>query len=312
MLRTEQLTKQFDAVTAVQGLDLHVRPGEIYGFLGPNGAGKTTTIQLLLGLLSPTSGQIFLFDRPLGDQLLATRRRIGVVAEEVTHGERMTGWELVRFFADLNGVRRPESRMEALFQRLDLWPARHSLVPTYSRGMRQKLSLIRALVHAPDLLILDEPVSGLDPYGILQVREVVEEHRAAGGAVLISSHILSEIERSADRIGILHQGRLLVEDSMGGIRRRLRQESVLRLALEALPPELPASLRMMAGVRAVESEANALRITTASERDLRPEIFQTVVAHGGVLLEMTMDEMTLEEAFVTITHQNVAQLAGAA
>ncbi len=311
-LRTDALTKRFDRLTAVEGLDLHIRPGEIYGFLGPNGAGKTTTIYMLLGLLQPTSGGVFLFGEPLMSNLLALKHRIGVVAEEPVLSSQMTGWETVRFFADLHRTPRPAPRMEALFHELDLWQARDALLSTYSRGMRQKLSLIRAMIHRPDLLILDEPVSGLDPHGILQVREVVEQHRREGGSALISSHILSEIERSADRVGILHQGRLLIEDTIEGIRRRLGQDVVVHLELVALPPTLLPALRALPHLREAEVAGNC--ITLRLERtadDLRPLIFQRVVESGGLLTEMRSDEMTLEEAFVTITHQTVDQLAGA-
>lgn len=311
MIRTENLTKQFDTTTAVQSLNIHVYPGEIYGFLGPNGAGKTTTIYMLLGLIRPTSGQAFMFDRPVSAEALDLKRRIGVLAEEPFGATRMTAWELIRFFADLYGVERPEARMQELFEHLDLWEARHGLVSEYSRGMRQKLGLIRASVHEPDVLILDEPVSGLDPYGIVQVREVVEAHRARGGAVFISSHILSEIEHSADRIGILHKGRLLAEDTMSGLRRRLSRESIVRLELPTVPNGLKSALEGLPSVQRVESNGTRVEVHTTEEMDVRPEIFQTVVAEGGVLLSMQIDEMSLEEAFVTITNQNVQQLAGA-
>ncbi len=311
MLQTEGLTKAYDTTVAVQDLNINVRAGEIYGFLGPNGAGKTTTIRLLLGLLQPTAGSVFLFGQRNTNDMVALKRRIGVVAEEPLSMTRMTGWEFIRFFADLNAVPQPEARMEALFQALDLWDARHALVGAYSRGMRQKLSLLRALVHGPELLILDEPVSGLDPYGILQVRQLVEEHRQNGGAVLISSHILSEIERSADRVGILHQGRLLVEDTVEGIRQRLGSARVLKLGLVMVPSTLPDALRQIHNVERVEAYDSQITVHIVGQNDIRPEIFRTVVAQGGVLLEMTGEEMSLEEAFVTITHQNVEQLAGA-
>lgn len=312
MLRTEDLSKSFDETVAVQGLNLHVRAGEIYGFLGPNGAGKTTTIRLLLGLLRPTSGHVYLFDTPLKGDTIPLKRRIGVVAEEPLVSTRMTAWEFVRFFADLNNVAQPDGRMEELFQTLSLWEARHALVMAYSRGMRQKLSLIRAMVHDPDLLILDEPVSGLDPYGILEVRRVVEEHRDRGGAVLISSHILSEIERSADRIGILHKGRLLVEDTIDGIRARIGGSRVIQLVLVELPPSLPDTLRQVADVEQVEVVDHQVAVRVSGERDARADIFQAVVDSGGVLVEMSTEQMSLEDAFVTITHRNVEQLAGAA
>lgn len=311
MLRTENLSKSYDSKVAVHDLNLNIAAGEIYGFLKPNGAGKTTTIRLLLGLLKPTNGRIFLFDAPLTDDIIALKRRIGVVAEEPPPAGRMTAWELVQFFADLNHVVHPGGRMEALFHALELWDDRHVLAAAYSRGMRQKLSLIRALIHTPDLLILDEPVSGLDPFGIRQVRAVIEAHRAQGGAVLISSHILSEVERSANRIGILHHGHLLVEDSINGIRARIGNTNVVHIELLAVPESLPAQLQAIPEVQKIETRDTQLTVHLASGRDARPDIFQAVVAAGGVLVTMQMEEMSLEDAFVTITHQNVEQLAGA-
>ncbi len=341
MLKTEGLSKIYNGkqrdTVAVEDLNISVRAGEIVGFLGPNGAGKTTTIRLLLGLLQPTAGRVFLFGRPNSEDPISFKRRIGVVAEEPLTMTRMTGWEFIRFFADLNGVSSPQERMSELFEALDIWDARHALVSAYSRGMRQKLSLVRALVHAPDLLILDEPVSGLDPYGILQVRELVEKQRDSGGAVFISSHILSEMERSADRVGILHRGRLLVEDTVEGIRRRLGGALVVKLRLQEETPGLVEALRAMENVQRVEvrngravsrdGARNSYDMTVhvsearnpispdqqhaADPKDARAQIFHQVVAHGGVLLEMSTEEMSLEEAFVTITNQNVAQLAGA-
>ncbi|MCA9994113.1 MAG: ABC transporter ATP-binding protein [Anaerolineales bacterium] len=311
MLRTEDLSKSYDGHVAVQGLNLDVRAGEIYGFLGPNGAGKTTTIRLLLGLLQPTAGEIFLFDQPITGDAIGLKRRIGVVAEEPLVTTRMTAWEFVRFFAGLNSVAQPEGRMEVLFKALGLWSARHALAAAYSRGMRQKLSLVRALVHQPDLLILDEPVSGLDPHSILQVRAVIDQHRDAGGAVLISSHILSEVERSADRIGILHNGRLLIEDSMGGIRSRLGSSNIVHLTLANEAPTLPEKLQSIPGVQKVDVQPRQLAVHVAGTRDARPDIFQAVVVAGAILIEMALEEMSLEEAFVTITNQNVQQLAGA-
>ena len=285
MLRTENLSKSYDSKVAVHDLNLNIAAGEIYGFLGPNGAGKTTTIRLLLGLLKPTSGRVFLFDDPITDDIISLKRRIGVVAEEPPPAGRMTAWELVRFFADLNHVAHPEARMEKLFHALDLWDVRLALASAYSRGMRQKLSLIRALIHTPDLLILDEPVSGLDPFGIRQVRAVVDEHREQGGAVLISSHILSEVERSANRIGILQ--------------------------LLEIPAALPAQLQSIPEVQKIETQENQLTLYLSSSRDARPDIFQAIVATGGTAVTMKMEEISLEEAFVTITNQNVQQLAGA-
>jgi ABC-type multidrug transport system ATPase subunit len=312
VIETKGLTKRFDSTVAVDNLDLHVGAGEVYGFLGPNGAGKTTTIHMLLGLVQPTAGEVVLFNRSARPDDLSLKQRVGVIAEEPVSSPQMKAWEFVRFFADLNGTRQPEGRMAELFETLDLWDVRHGRVRDYSRGMRQKLSLIRALVHDPELLILDEPVSGLDPRGIVQVRSLVEAHRRRGGAALISSHILSEIERSADRVGIIHQGRLLVEDTIDGIRRRLQEETVIRLELAELPAGLVPALEGLASVKRVASDGPRLVLHTAGVDDVRPSIFQTIVARGGIVVAMSTDQISLEEAFVTITNQNVQQLSGAA
>jgi ABC-2 type transport system ATP-binding protein len=294
VIRTENLTKLYGSYVSLDHLNLDVRPAEIYGFLGPNGAGKTTTIHLLLNLLRPTSGQAILFGEPLTAQAFAFRRRIGVVA------------------ARLYGVDKPEPRMTELFHALDLWDARHALAHDYSRGMRQKLSLIRALVHEPSLLILDEPVSGLDPHGIRQVRELIHRYRDQGGTVFISSHILSEIERSADRIGILHQGRLLIEDSLVGLRRRIGRGRRLVVELEQIPAPLTERLRTEPYVMELEIDQSGrqLELLLDDDGDARPKLSHLISESGGIILRMESEEMSLEDAFVTITNQNVSRLAG--
>jgi ABC-2 type transport system ATP-binding protein len=312
MLTTEGLTKRYKSHVAVEDLNVHVHPGEIYGFLGPNGAGKTTTIHMLLNLTQPTSGTITLFGEPLAPGDFRFKQAIGVVAEEPAESTQMTGWEVVRFFAGLCGVESPVKRMEALFRQLDLWDVRHGLARDYSRGMRQKLSIIRALVHEPKLLILDEPVSGLDPHGIRQVRELIYDYRQHGGTVFISSHILSEIERSADRIGILHQGRLLIEDTLAGLRGRLAGQQTCVVELEAIPDGLLERLKSAPYVLDLSQEGRQINATLSAEPDARSRLSRLIAEAGGVILKMQSEDMSLEDAFVTITSQNVVQLAGVA
>jgi ABC-type multidrug transport system ATPase subunit len=309
MIRTENLTKRYQNHLAIDNLCLDVRPGEIYGFLGPNGAGKTTTIHMLLGLIRPTSGRLLVFGEPIGPRDFAFKRQIGVVAEEPVEASKMSGWELVRFFAGLYGVERPQRRMEELFRSLDLWEVRHGMARDYSRGMRQKLSLIRALVHEPRLLILDEPVSGLDPHGIRQVREIINAYQQAGGTVFISSHILSEVEHSANRIGILHEGRLLIEDSMAGLRRRLAKQQHITIELEQVAPELVERLADEPYIVQVQQAGRQLKLLLRTQEDVRSRLSRLITEAGGVILKMQGDEMSLEEAFVTITSQDVMALA---
>jgi ABC-type multidrug transport system ATPase subunit len=309
MIKTENLTKRYQNHLAVDGLCLNVRPGEIYGFLGPNGAGKTTTIHMLLGLIHPTSGKRLVLGEEIGPNDFAFKRQIGVVAEEPVEDSKMSGWELVRFFARLYGTEKPERRMEELFRSLDLWEVRRGQARDYSRGMRQKLSLIRALVPEPRLLILDEPVSGLDPHGIRQVREIVNAYQQAGGTVFISSHILSEIEHTANRIGILHEGRLLIEDSMSGLRKRLAKQQRMTIELEHVAPELIKQLSGQAYIVQVQQTDRQLNLLLRTQVDIRAQLSRLITEAGGVILKMQDDEMSLEEAFVTITSQDVMALA---
>jgi ABC-2 type transport system ATP-binding protein len=310
MIKTEKLTKRYQNHLAVDSLALDVRAGEIYGFLGPNGAGKTTTIHMLLGLTWPTSGRLLVFGEEVRPGDFAFKRQIGVVAEEPAEASPTSGWELVRFFAELYGVPRPEPRMEELFHALDLWEVRHGMARDYSRGMRQKLSLIRALVHRPRLLILDEPVSGLDPHGIRQVREMIDSFQQSGGTVFISSHILSEIEHSANRIGILHGGRLLVEDTMAGLRRRLARQQRLTIELEQVTPDLLARLREQPYVAEASQQGRQIALALRGDEDVRARLSRLIADAGGLIIQMQGEEMSLEEAFVTITNQDVMRLAG--
>lgn len=312
MIRTESLTKRYGEHLAVNGLDLDVRPGEIYGFLGPNGAGKTSTIHMLLNLMRPTSGHVVIFGEPVKPGSFEYRSEIGVVAEEPLDSAAMTGWELVTYFAALYGCKSPENRMEELFNRLELWDARHSLAHDYSHGMRQKLSLIRAMVHEPRMLILDEPVSGLDPYGIRQVRSLISDYQKQGGTVFISSHILSEIEQTAHRVGILHQGRLLAEDTLAGLRQHIARGVKVVVELEEIPETLVPKLNEEQYVLDVVENGRVLELRLEDDPHVRSLLSRRIAEAGGIVLRMESDEMSLEEAFVTITNSNVQELAGSA
>ncbi len=307
VIRTVGLTKLYQRRTVVNALDLDVRPGEIYGFLGPNGAGKTTTIRMLLGLMRPSSGSIELFGQHVGHDP-ATLRRVGVVSEQPFLYDDMTAVEYLLFFARLYRVSDARGRAAMLLERLDLAPYCHLLARDFSRGMQQKLSLARALLHRPELLILDEPVAGLDPQGIVQVREMLEEERRAGHAVFISSHILSEVERIADRVGIVHHGRLLLEDTVEAVRSSLSPGIELEVELLAAVPGLEHLLQRIEGIRAVTRDGHRLAIALGHECDLRAVVAQAIATAGGVVIGMQARTASLEEAFVTLTEGHLESL----
>ncbi len=220
MIEARGLTKRFGARTAVDRLDLSAGAGEIYGFLGPNGAGKTTTIRMLLGILAPDGGSVEVCGRPVRRGDRAARYLVGAVAEvQHLYGD-MTCEEYLRFFAALYRIDGAGVRVANMLELVGLGDRAGDRAIDLSKGLQQKLGLARALLHDPPVLVLDEPVSGLDPHGIREVREILGRERDRGRLVFLSSHVLSEIERTADRIGMLRQGKLVFEGPIGDLMAR--------------------------------------------------------------------------------------------
>jgi ABC-2 type transport system ATP-binding protein len=312
VLRARGLVKRYGAVEAVRGVDLAVRRGEIYGFLGPNGAGKTTTLLMLLGIERPTAGTIEVFGRvgpidPFRDKL-----RIGVMGEQQHLYDDLSAWEYLLFFGRFYRVARPEPRARELLERLELDEFRRVRARDFSRGMQQKLRLALALLHAPDLLILDEPASGLDPHGVRQVRELLAEENGRGATILLSSHILSEVERTADRVGILAAGRLVAEDDVARLAARLEPDTLIELDVEQLELGVVESLREQPFVREVELGSNGhgpdhglLRVRVAADADYRRAVSALVGQHGGLITDMQQRRLSLEDAFVRLTSESV-------
>ncbi|MHB1007452.1 MAG: ABC transporter ATP-binding protein [Chloroflexota bacterium] len=310
IVRTEGLCKRYGARVAVDALNLSIDEGEIYGFLGPNGAGKTTTLMMLLGLEQPTSGRVTILGHTLEDAYFDLKRRIGVVSETPRPYPDMTAVEYLAFFGTLFGVKHPKAKAEDSLREIHLYEHRHKLVRHYSRGMLQKLELARALLHEPDLLILDEPVSGLDPHGLKEVRELICAQRTQGRTVLISSHILSEIEKTADKIGILNHGRLVAEDDIATIVGRLQGTIDLEVELDEHKEAITRSLSSLGCVVGLEKVPRGLLIHARAGGDHRKEIAQAIGNAGGLILSLSVHSLSLEEAFIRITDNNVAQAAG--
>jgi ABC-type multidrug transport system ATPase subunit len=313
VIRTRGLVKKYGAFTAVDGIDLGIQPGEIYGFLGPNGAGKTTTIMMLLGITRPTAGEISLFGERFTSDRLDLRRRIGVVPEKHPRGawQWMTAVEYLGMFADLFRVPRADSRIQALLEKVDLRAVRNRRIGTFSHGMLQKLSITRALLHDPDILFLDEPISGLDPLGIKQTRDLLVSENRAGRAIFISSHQLSEMERLCHRVAIISRGRLMAENTVAGLLSRMGTGREIRVELESVPADLPAALGRLPMVRGVRVLADGVAVQVPVEGDHRKAVSSLLVQRGLIPLRIDVVSPSLEEAFITITQETVAKLGEA-
>jgi ABC-2 type transport system ATP-binding protein len=282
-IRTERLTKRFGDVLALDGLDLTVQRGEIFGFLGPNGAGKTTTIRLLLHLIRPTAGRAWLVGVPAEDVAQA-HRHVGYVAGDVALWPQLTGIEVLELLGNMSGAVRGSYRDE-LLQRLDLDPSRR--IRTLSKGNRQKVALVAALMHQPDVLLLDEPTAGLDPLMEAEFQQIMREAAARGQTVFLSSHILDEVEDICSRVAILRSGRLVEVSTL----ERLRQKdvTVFEVALEGPVP----SFADVPGVVAEQPVDGALRLSVrGSPRQLLAELGR----HRVVSLRSR--EPDLEEVFL--------------
>ncbi len=310
MIRTTGLTKSFDNFMAVNEITLNVKKGEIYGFLGPNGAGKTTTIRMLLGILKPTKGEIYLFDKPLHQDYFNMKKKIGVVSEKQYLYEEMTPYEYLDFFGDFYRIKNRKKRIKELLEWAGLYGVRDKRLKQFSRGMQQKVGIARALLHDPEILILDEPISGLDPMGIKQVRDMIEEQKRLGKTIFISSHLLSEVEKICDRVGIVNEGVLLAEDKMEDLKMKLSRETEIEVEVKKVIPEVIKALSSLDFVNKVAQENNLLVVKVKTDRDHRDEIVRTISSQGGAILGLKLREMSLEEAFVTITQKNVSSLLG--
>lgn len=308
MIRTQNLLKKYNEFKAVDNLSLEVKEGEIYGFLGPNGAGKTTTILMLLGILKPTQGEVYLFGQNITKDFLSIKKKMGVVSEKQYLYKEMTADEYLNFFADLYGVKNRKKKIDQLLEAVNLLEVRNRKLGAFSRGMQQKLGFARALLHDPQLLLLDEPVSGLDPTGIKQIRDLIEQENKKGRTIFISSHLLSEVERLCGKVGIINKGRLLAEDTMDNLRKRLTDVVELEIELTEAKKEIIDTLTAFDFIKGLKREENLLTIKVKADKDYRAQISEAISQQRGVVLGIKKKEMSLEEAFMTITEKNISLL----
>jgi len=303
MIVVENLVKTYKDVKALDGLSLRVPKGVVYGFLGPNGAGKSTTILSLLGLVFPQEGRIELLGEEVfqngrfdEDRLVKAKARIGYMPEHATLWEFLTPLQTLDVIGKAFKIPKAEreKRAEELLKLLNLWEVKNKKVGKFSKGMRQRLLLAQALINDPELLILDEPMTGLDPTGIAEFKEIIREQRKAGKTVFFSSHILAHVEEVCDTVGVIVKGRLILEDSLENIKREFLKKAGYTIIVETNRPvdwsSAPWSVTPLG--------ENRYRVV--APEDVREELHDFVASQGAKILTMKLEEPSLEEIFLTL------------
>ena len=297
VIRTEKLTKAYGSHRGIIDIDLEVTEGEAFGFLGPNGAGKTTTIRTLLDHIRPTSGRATLFGIETTVDPVGIHRRIGYLPGEFALYDKLTGGQTIEYFANLRGGV-DATYQKQLLQRLDLDPSRK--FKEYSKGNKQKVGLVVALQHSPDLLMLDEPTSGLDPLVQQTFYELIREAKTEGRTIFLSSHILSEVEKTCDRVAIIRDGRLVKVDRTEALRDLAHHEVELRFAGD--PPM--GAFAVLPGVSDVTADGNVLKMRVSGS--ITPVVRE---AAKYELLDFVSREPSLEETFLAQYGRGTAEAA---
>jgi ABC-2 type transport system ATP-binding protein len=307
-VETRSLTRRFGNLTAVSDLDLQVPAGAIYGLIGPNGAGKTTTLRMLAGLLEPSSGDILLNGQPVNHDWRELKRQIGYMPDFFGVYEDMLVWEYLDFFGRCYGLStaRRTQVIGELLELVDLVEKRDAYVHTLSRGMRQRLCLAHALVHDPQVLLLDEPASGLDPRARVEMRELLRELGSMGKTILLSSHILTELAELCDSVGIIEKGRLVVSGSLDEIRQHALQSRTLRLKVLSEIEQAQSLLANQPGVGQVYPVNGHLDVEFVGDEEAAADLLNALVSGGVRLASFSETISDLEEVFLRLTKGEVA------
>lgn len=303
MIETRGLTRSFGNNRVVNGLDLSVREGEVFGFLGPNGAGKTTTVRMLACLIRPTEGEAFIDGLSILDErdAMMIRKRIGLLTESPGLYDTLSAWRNLDFYARLYEVpeARRRERIEHYLRMMGLWDKRDEPVGGFSKGMKQKMAIARCLIHEPKVLFLDEPTSGLDPEASRIVREFILDLKSEGRTIFLCTHNLDEADRICDRIGIF-KGRLLGVDAPSRLKAELYGRSI-SIQLKDITPQIVDSIRLLNYVKNVVVNGNTITMSVDSPDENNPALLRVLVAMGAEVQFIYENRHSLEDVYFKIT-----------
>jgi ABC-2 type transport system ATP-binding protein len=301
MIKAEGLTKRFQDNLAVDDLTIHVKRGEVFAFLGPNGAGKTTTVRMLAALIAPTAGRAWVNNHELGRDNMNIRRSVGILTEAPGLYERLNAVQNLTLYAKLYEVDKPADQVEKYLRLLGLWERRDEPVGGFSKGMKQKLAIARALLHEPPLLFLDEPTAALDPEAARTVRDFIGEIKEAGRTIFLCTHNLDEAARLADRVGVIKQ-KLIQVDSPANLHRSLYGRRVV-FQLANITDPVRAAVNNLSFVKEMEQVDNALVISLDNPEEQNPILVERIVAAGGAVQFVNELSHSLEDIYFTLIEE---------
>jgi len=308
-IETEELTRRFGSSTAVDHLSFQVLEGEVLGLLGPNGAGKTTTVRMLSCLVLPSEGSARVGGYDIRRDSLKVRQIVGLLTENPSLYERLTACENLDFFAEaygLSDLQEKRNRIRELLEFMDLWERRNDKVATFSKGMKQKLAIARALVHKPPILYLDEPTSGLDPESAKAIRDLIERlSQHEKHTILLCTHRLEDAERLCSRVMIIRKGKTVIVGNPEELRDRMTSQPVLQVTLKKVNKKIIESVRKIKKVREVSVNKSACRliITLDDAKSATPEVVRNVVYADGMVLSVNVIRPSLEEAYLKMVKE---------
>jgi ABC-2 type transport system ATP-binding protein len=303
MIETKRLTKNYGNLAALVDLDLVIDAGDIFGFIGPNGAGKTTTMRILVTLLEPSRGQAFIDGLDITKKGKEVRRIVGYMPDFMGIYDDLKVFEYLEFFAAAFSIepKKRKSIVEGVLELTDLQSKKSFTVDSLSRGMQQRLGLARVLIHDPKVLILDEPASGLDPRARIEIRELLRELKRMGKTIMISSHILSELEEICDHVGIIEHGQLVFSGTMEEIRQRMGIQSKVRVRVANNQKRAIELLSALPDVEDVQSTGAYIAVTLHKDRNTDGIIARTLVNGNLDIVSLEPQQVKLDEAFLQLT-----------
>ena len=302
MIKTENLTKKFNDHLAVDRLTLDIDQGEVFGFLGPNGAGKTTTVRMLTCLIGPTSGSAAVLGYKVGEDNQQIRRNVGILTESPGLYDRLSAWRNLTIFAELYEVEQVDQQVEKYLRMLGLWERRHDEAGAFSKGMRQKLAIARALLHEPQVVFLDEPTAGLDPQAAKLVRDFIAELKGEGRTIFICTHNLDEADRLCDRVAVFKTN-LRVVDAPASLRRQVYGRQVVVHLAETAVTHLPA-IQIIPFVKKAEAIDNKLIISLDDPETNNPHIIRQLVNAGANIQFVGELRRTLEDVYLQLVNSD--------